>query len=402
MLFGNARICYPTFQRYIITTTTQIMLFTTRLLLFFLLLTALPAVAQSDSSVWFNRLLNRFTHDNLPPDRPRLLIYPTVGFSPETSLEIGAAASILFHAKNDYANNRLSEVTAFGFFTLRSQYGLLIDNAIYSDQNRWLFLGKLRFQRFPLLYYGIGPKAPEADPVVVDGNYILLRERALRQVKGNFFAGLEVDMQYLWNVDFGGEQPARPLPLGANGSSSIAFGTSMVYDSRPNMLNTREGWFAELSWLHYDRIWGSDHVFNDFNAELRRYHTVRKGQVFAWQLNGNIVQGDAPFNMLSLMGNEMLMRGYYAGRFRDRHYYAAQAEYRWLPFPFSKRVGGVTFLSAGTVAPSFSALRTDNIRLAGGAGLRYLIFPQKDIFVRLDVGVTREGASFYLFTGEAF
>ena len=102
------------------------------------------------------------------------------------------------------------------------------------------------------------------------------------------------------------------------------------------------------------------------------------------------------------MGNEMLMRGYYTGRFRDRHYYAAQAEYRWLPFPFSKRVGGAAFVSAGAVSPSLDMLSTRQIRLAGGAGLRYLIFPKKDIFVRLDAGFTREGVSFYIFTGEAF
>lgn len=366
------------------------------------LLSCSPLTAQKDSSSWFNRTLNRFTHDDLPPDRPRFLAYPTLGFSPETSLEVGVAGSLLFHAKNDYLKNRLSEITAFGFFTLRSQYGLLLDNAVYTDQDHWLLLGKLRFQHFPLLYYGIGPDAPEEDPVVVDGNYILLRQRVLRQIRGNWFAGLQADVQYLGRADFGGDQPSHPLPEGAEGSSSVAFGPSLVYDSRPNMLNTREGWFAELSWLHYSHVWGSDYAFDVFGAELRRYHQMRAGQVFAWQLVANAVQGNAPFNMLSLMGSEMMMRGYYTGRYRDRQYYAAQAEYRWLPFPFSKRFGAATFFSAGAVTPSMQALRTQQVRLAGGAGIRYLIFPKKDIFLRFDVGFTREGASFYIFTGEAF
>ena len=366
------------------------------------LLSSLSLVAQSDTTSWFNRTLNRFTHDDLPPERPRFLAYPTLGFSPETSLEVGVAGSLLFHAKNDYLKNRLSEITAFGFVTLRSQYGFLLDNAVYTDQDHWLLLGKLRYQRFPLLYYGIGPDAPEEDPVVVDGTYILLRQRALRQIQGNWFAGLQTDMQLLRRVDFGGDQPTRPLPEGSVGSTSIAFGPSLVYDSRPNMLNTREGWFAEVSWLHYSHVWGSDYAFDVFSAELRRYHQMRAGQVFAWQITGNAVQGNAPFNMLSLMGSEMMMRGYYTGRYRDRQYYAAQAEYRWLPFPFSKRFGATTFLSAGAVTPSVQALRAQQVRVAGGAGIRYLIFPKKDIFVRFDVGFTREGASFYIFTGEAF
>jgi len=379
-----------TFNQHILTST------------FILILSALPLAAQSDSSSLFNRLLTRFTKDDRPPERPRFLAYPTFGYSPETSFEFGIASSLLFHAKNDYKQNRLSEVTAFGFITVRSQYGLWLENAIYTHRDRWLLLGKMRFQRFPLFYYGIGPDAPEADPVVVDGNYVLLRQRVLRQVKGNWFAGLQADMQRLSRVDFGGEQPSRPLPEGSGGSTNIGAGLSLVYDSRPNMLNTRAGWFAELAWLHYSEPLGSDYAFEVFSGELRRYHQINPKTVLAMQVSGSAVLGNAPFNMLSLMGNEMLMRGYYTGRFRDRHYYAAQAEYRWLPFPFSKRVGGAAFLSAGAVSPSLDMLSTRNVRLAGGAGLRYLIFPKKDIFVRLDAGFTREGVSFYIFTGEAF
>ncbi len=358
--------------------------------------------AQTETEPWFNRVLTRFTKDDRPPDRPRFLAYPTLAFSPETSWELGIAASLLFHAKNDYEKNRLSEVTAFSFITLRAQYGIWLDNAIYTDQDRWLLLGKARFQRFPLFYYGVGPDAPKEDPVVVDGTYYLFRQRVLHQIKGNWFAGAQIDLQSLGKVDFGGEQPSRPLPVGSGGSTNVGIGPSFVYDSRPNMLNTREGWFAELSWLHYSQAMGSSFGFEAFSAELRRYHQLSPKRVFAWQIAGSMVQGNAPFNMLGLLGSESLMRGYYTGRFRDRHYYAAQAEYRWLPFPFSKRLGGAAFLSAGAVTPTLEQLNTGQIRLAGGAGLRYLIFPKKDIFVRLDVGVTREGASFYIFTGEAF
>ena len=38
----------------------------------------------------------------------------------------------------------------------------------------------------------------------------------------------------------------------------------------------------------------------------------------------------------------------------------------------------------------------------GGAGLRFLIFPEKDIYTRLDVAYTREGRGVYFFIGEAF
>jgi hypothetical protein len=372
-------------------------------LIFALLWVFLPLVsAQSESDSWFHRVLNRLTQEDRPPERPRFVVYPTFGYAPETSLEIGLAASLLFHAKNDYKNNRLSEITAFGFGTLRAQYGLWTDNAVYTDQDRWLLLGKARFQRFPLLYFGIGPESPEENPVVVNGNYILVRQRGLRQIQGNWFAGLQADLQRLNRVDFGGDAPSRPLPRGAEGSANFGLGPDLVFDSRPNMLNTRNGWFAELSWLHYSRSLGSDFAFDQYFAEIRRYQPSGKDGVFAWQISGSVVQGSAPFNMLSLLGNEMMMRGYYTGRYRDRHYYAAQAEYRWLPLPFSRRIGAAAFMGTGIVGPSLQALQAKHLRLTGGAGLRYLIFPKKDIFVRVDAGFTREGVSFYIFTGEAF
>jgi hypothetical protein len=73
-----------------------------------------------------------------------------------------------------------------------------------------------------------------------------------------------------------------------------------------------------------------------------------------------------------------------------------------LPFPFSHRIGGTAFLSAGVVSPTLDLLSIRQIRLAGGAVLRYLIFPKKDVFIRLDVGFTREGIGLYFFIGEAF
>ncbi|MEM9987493.1 MAG: hypothetical protein AAF804_20565, partial [Bacteroidota bacterium] len=126
-------------------------------------------------------------------------------------------------------------------------------------------------------------------------------------------------------------------------------------------------------------------------------------QVLAAQVYGNFMRGDSiPFNLLSLLGNESLLRGYYTGRFRDRQYLATQIEYRFLPFPFSKRIGGSAFFGMGTVAPTLGDLRLNQLKPAGGLGIRVLLFPEKDIFVRLEVAMTPEGPNFYFFTGEAF
>ena len=108
------------------------------------------------------------------------------------------------------------------------------------------------------------------------------------------------------------------------------------------------------------------------------------------------------------MGGESLMRGYYLGRFRDRHFVGAQVEYRMLPFPFFSpasffsRFGGAVFASTGAVFPGPDLPPIADFVVAGGAGLRFLLFPDKDIYTRADLAFTAEGNAFYLYIGEAF
>jgi outer membrane protein assembly factor BamA len=298
--------------------------------------------------------------------------------------------------------NRLSEVQAFTFITLRGQYGLWFDHAMYGNQDKWFFLGRLRYQRFPLLYFGIGPDTDGNDPAVVDASLVLVRERVLHKITNNFFGGFEFDYQNLHRVEF--EQPdANPydLPQGSAGSANLGLGAGLVYDNRHNVLNVRRGFFSELAYLNYNKRWGSAFDFHFVTFDSRLYRPLGK-QVLALQLSGNFTTGDVPFNQLALIGGETIMRGYYLGRYRDRSYLATQAEYRWLPFPFSRRFGGVVFAAVGSVAPTPLGFRLRNLLPSGGVGVRYLLFAKKDIFLRFDVGATPEGFGFYIFTGEAF
>ena len=349
----------------------------------------------------FTNTFNRYFNDSTGPEKPKFLLYPTVAFSPETSWEIGFSALLLYYAKRD-TSNRLSEIQTFNFFTLNKQYGAWFDHFIYADKDKWFFLGRLRFQRFPLQYYGIGPNAKETDKQLVNSDYILIRERVLRKIVPNLFAGLELDYQKLYNVSIETNGSNLPLPLGSNGTQNLGIGTGMVFDDRHNALNVRKGHFAEIALMNYSPRLGSDFKFNTLTIDGRIYRTVKKNQVFAAQLYLQSVTGNAPFNQLALLGSDGLMRGYYYGRYRDKKYMAAQAEYRFLPLPFSKRLGAAAFVSTGTVAPTMAAFSIKNLFPAGGVGLRYLVFPKKDIFLRFDVGFTREGPAFYVYTGEAF
>ena len=363
--------------------------------------------AQQSDSVRFRTKVwnyaNRFLNDSMDLAKPKILLYPVIAYSPETSLELGFSGLYLYYAKGDYKTNRLSEVQLFSFATLNRQYGAWFDHFLYSDKDRWFFLGRLRFQRFPLYYYGVGIDTKKEDETILNADYTLIKERVLRKIMNNFFIGLEVDYQRLYNVEFAdeAEHPHGNL-RGAYGSTNFGLGLGLVFDSRKNALNVRDGIFAELGYLHYDPTFGSRYQFNSIVSDFRFFKKIREKQVLAIQAVGIFQNGDVPFNQLALVGGESLMRGYYTGRFRDKNYTAFQAEYRWLPFKWSKRFGATIFTSIGSVAEEPSMLAEKRWMPAGGAGLRFLVFPKKDIFIRADIAFTPEGRGFYLYTGEAF
>ncbi len=335
--------------------------------------------------------------------KSNFIVYPTLAYTPETKTEVGLVNLYLFYA-NHNKKNRLSEVNTFSFYTAEKQYGFLLDHAIYGDGDKLFFLGRGKFQHFPMKYYGIGMNTPEEGYDIVSNTNIQLRERVLRKIKRNFFIGAEFDFQKMYNVEFSALNPiGYDYPTGYKGSSNIGFGMGLVYDNRKNVMNVRKGLFAELALLNYSKSFGSTNSFVSTQLDFRYFREgFNPKDVLALQGSALLNNGDVPFNQMAMIGGESMMRGYYLGRFRDKNSFTSQAEYRFLPFGFSKRLGAAAFISTATVAPSAKSLFSSSFKMAGGVGARYLLFKSKDIFVRFDLGFTPEGNGYYFYIGEAF
>lgn len=362
-----------------------------------------PASAQAQRGLagWVKRQLN----DTTVGTHARVVAYPTFAFAPETSVELGVRTFSLFNVYGDTARNRLSEVNLYLFGTFKGQFGGWVENAVFSNQNLFFFLGRVRYQQFPLLYFGIGPGAPKDYTALVNSRFFQIRQRVLRQAVGHWYLGLEFDFQDMRRVTFekNDQLLTTGLPLGAAGSTNTGLGPALVYDSRPNILNVRRGEFLEVGALFYDARLGNRYPYRGLILDARAYRPLgRTNRVLAAQVYGNFLTGQVPFNNLALLGGESLMRGYYLGRYRDKNLVAAQVEARWLPFAFSKRWGGALFAGAGGVAPTVGDFRLDGFRWAAGGGIRFAIYPKKDVYIRGDVGFTREGRGFYISLGEAF
>jgi outer membrane translocation and assembly module TamA len=108
--------------------------------------------------------------------------------------------------------------------------------------------------------------------------------------------------------------------------------------------------------------------------------------------------------MMSQLGGDQIMRGYYLGRYREANLLAAQAELRFRPGP---RFGIAAFAGGGNVYPTgMSAFR--NLKPNYGAGIRYFFDVEKSMSLRLDYGMGEKPAGekrisgFYISLGESF
>src|SRR5690606_25642434 len=110
-----------------------------------------------------------------------------------------------------------------------------------------------------------------------------------------------------------------------------------------------------------------------------------------------------PFYVYSELGGDMMMRGYYTGRYRDPNLLAAQSELR---YRFHPRLGIAGFVGTG------STYHRGNqpIRFipSYGGGLRYFFDLEHNSSVRIEYGIgekrpgeKRQGG-FYLSLSEAF
>ena len=141
---------------------------------------------QAQQPGFIKRYINKLVNDTTDITKPQFIVYPTLAFAPETSWEFGLSSLYVYYAQRD-TNNRLSEVNGFAFYTLENQYGLWFDHALYAHKNRWSFIGRLRYQNFPLLYHGIGPKTPPEFIARVDAQQVNIKERVLKKNREEYF-----------------------------------------------------------------------------------------------------------------------------------------------------------------------------------------------------------------------
>ena len=262
------------------------------------------------------------------------------------------------------------------------------------------FLGyvELRYR-----FYGIGADAGSngASAPIVQKGYAFVPELLFQVIQGGFvgarYRGTRVETALDASLD-SAPPPVQAILGQSLTIASSGFGPVLVYDTRDNELNPASGMLIDLRANFADESFGSDFDYRTFAFGANYFHRAGPG-VLALRGYACGASESTPLFDLCLYGAGSDLRGYEAGRYRDRAMFALQAEYR---FPIAGRFGGVVFGGSGKVASSFSDMGGEPSLPSIGAGLRWLASEKARVNLSIDVAAGRDSTGVYVYVKESF
>lgn len=319
-------------------------------------------------------------------------------YQPETSFLIGGAAVLALEPPPG-SGRRESVVTLAAAASVRRQYSVLLSPDLYLDDDRLHLGGTLSVSRFPDLFFGIGNDTRlEDEESFTPLYYDLELSPKLRLIGAYLGPSLRVFHVDIVQTESDGALASADV-VGSRGGTSVELGVAVLWDTRDSTLYPRAGGVLRARAASARGGWGSDFDYDVLRLDARRYLGLPWPlHVLGLQALAELRRGEPPFYGTGRLGGAEVLRGYYEGRYRDRQYLAAQAEYR---LPLVWRLGAVFFASAGDVARALDGLRLADVKLSGGAGLRLAPLADVPVNIRLDVAYG-DAARFYFSIGEAF
>ena len=326
---------------------------------------------------------------------------PVIGYTPDTSLMLGAAAIRFFYLDEPGPETRPSTFSPTFIYTIKSQIMVFMGTDLNWDEGRSHAGIFPNYMKFPDQYYGIGRDVTLDDQEDYTPEQINLELKYDREILGHLRPGLYYLAQRhrLIKLDPDGELASGSVNGTDNSLVSLP-GISLAWDTRDNLWAPARGSWLQLIARTSSGTFGSDYDFNQFIADFRGYIPLGENSVLAGQLTGTKLDGDPPFFSFPLLGGEGGLRGYRAGLFRDKTRALGRVEYR--RDRILGRFGGVMFAGIGDVAPSVDKLTLAGNLWTAGFGVRYLLDEAEKLKIRLDFGWGNGDSGFYLTLGEAF
>lgn len=337
--------------------------------------------------------------DSSKPSSTSWIGVPVVYYTPETDLCFGLTGAAAFRIDTS-ASTLTSQVTLALIRSVRAHTIAELAPRLFMDSGNVAVEGSLLYTMFPNLYYGIGPNTSAEAEEPFTSEVGRIRMQGLYRAVGNLYAGLRYHVEW-WAIHAirpDGELASGGI-YGTDRGVISGLGAVVRYDTRDNAFAPYSGHFLEASFVPYIPALGSTSRFNRAQVDARAYTPVASSFTLATRALMMSTDGDVPLEYIPRQGGEAF-RGYYEGRWRDKTVVSVAAEAR---IPLLWRFGMVAFAGLGTSAASPEQLSVAYLRSSFGLGLRFAVFPQERLNLRIDIARGNLGdIGFYLNFGEVF
>lgn len=318
-------------------------------------------------------------------------------YASDTKFGLGLVAAGLYRTDPNDSILPPSNVSLYGDVSSVGFYMLGVRGNHIAPKGRYRIDYHLYFYSFPSEFWGIGYEMGDNDANKSDMKRWQAQAEVsfLFRVADNFYIGPMASYDYVI-----GKHIERPELLQGMDQHTwnVGAGVSLVYDNRDNLTNPHRGIYLNINQMFRPGFMGNDYAFSTTAFCFDAYQRLGKGTVLAEDIGANLNFGNPSWGMMAELGGTHSMRGYYEGRYRDKHSLEATVELRQHVW---KRNGIVVWVGAGTIFPKFSALRSKQILPNAGVGYRWEF--KKNVNVRLDYGFGKSGQSGFLFNiNEAF
>ena len=256
----------------------------------------------------------------------QVAVLPVIGSAPETGLQYGVTA--IHVRRSPIADTRSTTTQLYAISTAKRQRQLFLERDWWAASNARRAYARFEWIDFPQPFYGIGwATAPEQEEYYRAGGaslHAILMQRA----RGPLFASASRSWieRTIKDRDPSGALVADDV-VGSSGGRTVLPSGGLTWDSRDDVFAPTRGRFVEARTGASRHGLGADYDFSRTTLDARSY--LRLGAAtLAVQLYAERHVGSVPFDQMSLVGGNSVMRGYARGRFRDKSLLTTQAELR--------------------------------------------------------------------------
>ena len=318
------------------------------------------------------------------------LLAPVFSANPKLGLSGGAIAAFLHHF------DEKSQVSMFGLTAQYTSTGSVIGGAFAKtswaeDHHRLvaaLLYGNIKNDYNDFLGTGV--------PLKSEDRMRGFLSRYLYRFHGPWFGGVQAAFP---NFTTHGAEPGDALvlnTLGLTGFRSGGVGLAAFHDTRDNDTMPTKGWMANLNNIAFRDELSGDFDFDVYRGDLRVFVAQSGGSVLALrQYNQWTV--DAPPSAMA----PVQLRGYKLGQYLGQHMSSIEVEER---LKLADRWTATLFAGvAALYGDGLSATGRENLYPAAGAGIQFVLKPDKRIVLDLEYAAGKEGNyGVYLKLGYAF